>query len=93
MDLATNLPCSTYSLQLFGLPCAPPVLAIQPEPASTNHVRLNWSSAYPGFTAQQAAKLTGGTFTSVTRSPVILNSRYSLTNLPATTNQFYRLKK
>jgi hypothetical protein len=30
----------------------------------------------------------------MTRSPVILNSRYSLTNLPViTTNQFYRLMK
>jgi autotransporter-associated beta strand protein len=93
MAQTTNLPCNSYSLQLFGLPCQPPVLAIQPEPASTNHVRVNWSTAYPGFGAQQSGKLTGGNFSNVIQSPIILNSRYALTNLPAITNQFYRLKK
>ena len=93
MAQTTNLPCNSYSLQLFGLPCQPPVLAIQPEPASTNHVRVNWSTAYPGFSAQQSGKLTGGNFSNVIQSPIILNSRYALTNLPAFTNQFYRLKK
>jgi hypothetical protein len=93
MAQATNLPCSDYTLQLFGLPCPPPVLAIQPEPAATNNLRVNWSTAYPGFIAQQSGNLNGATFTNVIQSPVILNSRYSLTNLPVITNQFYRLKK
>jgi autotransporter-associated beta strand protein len=88
----TNLLCDSYSLELFGLPCPPPVLAIQPE-ATPAKVRVHWSSAYPGYTAQQSGRLVGAAFTNVIQSPVILNSRYSLTNLPALTNQFYRLKK
>ena len=93
MAQATNLPCSDYTLQLFGLPCPPPALAIQPEPAGTNHVRLDWSTAYPGFIAQQSGDLKGEIFNNLIQSPVILSSRYALTNLPAITNQFYRLKK
>jgi hypothetical protein len=91
MARATNLVCNNYSLKLFGLPCPPPTLAIQPETTPAK-VRVNWSTAYPGFTAQQAGKL-GGTFVNAAQTPVILNSRYALTNLPALTNQFYRLKK
>jgi len=94
MAQTTNLPCSNYRLQLFGLPCPPPTLAIEAEPASTNHVRVNWSTAYPGFMAQQASRLNGGMFSNVIQSPVILTSRYALTNLSLTaTNQFYRLMK
>src|ERR1039458_3008241 len=91
MARATNLVCNNYSLKLFGLPCPPPTLAIQPETTPAK-VRVNWSTAYPGFTAQQAGKL-GGTFVNAAQTPVILNSRYALTTLPALTNQFYRLKK
>ena len=92
MAQATNLVCDNYTLQLFGFPCPPPTLALTND-AAPAAMRVQWSSAYPGFTAQQSSKLTGGTFTNITRSPVILNGRYSLTNLPATTSQFYRLKK
>ncbi|MGA2245946.1 MAG: autotransporter-associated beta strand repeat-containing protein [Verrucomicrobiota bacterium] len=92
MAQATNLPCSNYLLQLFGLPCPAPILAIQPEPTAINQVRVTWSTAYPGGTVQQSGKLGGATFSNVIQSPIILNRRYSLTNLPAITNQFYRLK-
>ncbi len=92
MAQATNLVCNNYTLQLFGLPCPPPVMAITNDtvPAA---VRVHWSTAYPGFTAQQSGKLSGGTFTNVIQSPVILNGRYSLPNLHTATNQFFRLKK
>jgi hypothetical protein len=92
MAQATNLVCDNYALQLFGLPCPPPTLAITNDTAPAS-VRVHWSTAYPGFTAQQSDKLAGGAFTNVLQPPVILNSRYSLTNLHTTTNQFYRLKK
>jgi len=91
MAQATNLTCHNYALELFGLPCAPPVLAIANELAPAK-VRVNWSTAYPGFTAQQSGT-PGGTYSNLTQTPVILNSRYALTNITTTTNQFYRLKK
>jgi hypothetical protein len=92
MAQTTNLVCNDYTLQLFGLPCAPPTLAISNDVAPSA-VKLNWSTAYPGFTAQQSGKLTAAFFTNVIQLPVILNSRYSLTNIHTVTNEFYRLKK
>jgi hypothetical protein len=91
MSRATNLVCNSYSLELFGLPCPPPTLAIAPEAAPAK-VRVHWSTAYPGWTAQQKGKATG-TFSNTTQSPFIVGGRYALTNITATTNQFYRLMK
>ena len=92
MAQATNLACNNYTLQLFGLSCPPPTLAITKD-VTPSTVRVQWSTAYPGFTAQQSSTLVAATFTNVTQGRVILNSRYSITNIPAATNQFYRLKK
>jgi hypothetical protein len=92
MAQATNLSCDNYTVQLFGLSCASPTLAITKD-VTPSAVRVQWSTAYPGFTAQQSSTLAAGTFTNLTQPPVILNSRYSLTNIPVTANQFYRLKE
>jgi fibronectin-binding autotransporter adhesin len=83
--------CESYALEIFGLPCPPPVLAIAPE-SDPNQVRVHWSTAYPGWTAQQAGTPTGS-FSAVPQLPAIVNGRYALTNLTTTTNQFYRLTK
>jgi hypothetical protein len=89
---AINLVCNNCTLQLFGLPCPPPVLAITNDTIPAT-VRVHWSTAFPGFTAQQSGTTIKGTFTNIIQSPVILNSRYSITNIHVVTNQFYRLKK
>jgi len=91
MQRTTNLPCNSYAIELFGLPCPLPTLAISPE-ATPNTVRVQWSTAYPGWTAQQVAPL-GGAFSNVLQQPVIVAGRYSITNIPTTTNHFYRLKE
>lgn len=83
--------CDTYAVELFGLPCPPPVLAIAPE-SDPNQVRVHWSTAYPGWTAQQAGTPTGS-FSPVPQMPAIVNGRYALTNLTTTTNQLYGLTK
>jgi len=89
---STNLVCDNYSLELFGLPCPSPTLAIAHE-AAPSKVRVHWSTAYPGWTAQQENK-TKGTFSDLTQVPVIVAGKYALTNMTATTsNRFYRLKK
>lgn len=91
MARTTNLVCNAYSLELFGLPCPLPTLAISPE-AAPNTVRVHWSTAYPGWTAQQEGSLSG-TFSNAAQLPAIIGGRYSLTNITTVTNQFYRLAK
>lgn len=86
----TNLGCSSYALQLFGLPCLLPTLKIAREAAPAK-VRLDWSTAYPGWTVQQEGSL-GGIFSVLSQVPTILNGRYTLTNLPASGSQFFRLE-
>jgi hypothetical protein len=91
MARSTYLVCNNYTLELFGLPCALPAIAIVPEVAPAK-VRVHWSTAYPGWTAQQVG-VANGTFSNATQAPSIVNGRYALTNITAATNQFYRLKK
>ena len=91
MARTTNLVCNAYSLELFGLPCPLPTLAISPETAP-HTVRVHWSTAYPGWTAQQEGSLRG-TFSNAAQLPAIIGGRYSLTNITTVTNQFYRLAK
>jgi len=91
MARATNLVCNSYTLELCGLPCPAPVLAIARE-TDPGKVRLNWSTAFPGFAAEQVGSL-GRPFSDLSQTPVILGGRYALTNIPAVSNAFYRLKK
>lgn len=90
MARATNLVCDRYTLELFGLPCAPPVLAIEQETAPSK-IRVDWSTAYPDWIPQQAGNLYDS-FTNVAQAAATVNGRYALTNLTTVTNQFYRLK-
>lgn len=83
--------CDDYSLELFGLPCPPPVLAISHE-AEPQKVRVHWSTAYPEFHAQQVSTLPGS-FSDIQQPPAIVGGRYALTNITANSNQFYRLVK
>jgi len=83
--------CDAYSLELFGLPCPPPVLAISHE-AEPQKVRVHWSTAYPEFHAQQVGTLTGA-FLNVVQPTAIVGGRYALTNITAHPDQFYRLIK
>jgi autotransporter-associated beta strand protein len=91
MAQVPNLACSNYSLQLFGLPCPPPRLAIEPDAIPTK-LKVDWSTAYPGWTAQQEGNLTG-VYSNVAQLPAIINGRYAITNISPITNQFYRLKQ
>ena len=92
MSRATNLVCDTYALELFGLPCGLPTLAISQE-STPGKVRVDWSTAFPGWTPQQATGVNSG-FSNMPQLPTIVGGRYAVTNLPAATgNQFYRLKQ
>src|SRR5205814_5991647 len=102
-----NLGCPDYTIEVFGLPCPPPAIGIgvssSPQvslagsPTETTSragrkIGISWSTASPGWTAQQAGQV-GGTFTDMSQAPVLMDGRYTVTNIPPTTNQFYRLKK
>ncbi len=98
----SNQGCVDYTAQLFGLPCPPPTIAINAVAGAAaaagqaqsldTHIEINWTTASPGWTAQQAGRV-GGTFSDVSSPPILMNGRYTLGNIPLTTNQFYRLKK
>jgi hypothetical protein len=90
MQQATNLVCEDYTIELFGLPCPLPTLVVESDSVS-NRLRVDWSTAYPGWIAQSASQL-NGTFSNAPQAPAIVNGRYAITNIAATTNQFYRLK-
>jgi hypothetical protein len=90
MQQATNLVCDNYTLELFGLPCPLPTLVVEPD-AVSNRLRVDWSTAYPGWVAQSTSQL-NGIFTNAPQAPAIVNGRYAITNIAPTTNQFYRLK-
>jgi autotransporter-associated beta strand protein len=86
----TNLVCDSYAVELFGLLCPAPTLAIERAPIPGT-VSLDWSSAYPGWTAQQEGRL-GTSFVDIAQAPTIVAGRYSITNIRTITNEFYRLR-
>jgi len=83
--------CDDYQLELFGLPCPPPFLAIDRE-AEPAKLRVHWSTAYPGWTAQSSPNV-NGVYADVPIVPAMINSRFALTNLSATSNEFFRLRE
>ncbi len=85
----TTNACNSYRLELFGLPCPLPRLAIAPD-AAPGKARMTWSTASPGFQLQQTGRLPG-TFSNSPTAPRVVQGRYTVTNLLAGTNQFYRL--
>ena len=90
-----DIGCNNYTLELFGLPCPPPTLAIAREDGP-DKVRLHWSTAYPGYRLQSVSNLVGipPPFEPVPISPAISGGRFNVTNhIAGTTNQFYRLYK
>jgi hypothetical protein len=63
-------------------------------PVGGNNVKLDWTTAAAGYALERTNKLVGATnWQPVTNVPAIVNSRFQVTNGPATGNQFYRLHK
>lgn len=82
--------CASYTLELFGLACEPPRLALSP--AAENTMRVEWSTAYPGWQLESTPAFAGenGGFTPVTGTPALRNGKFSLT-VPVQGNRFFRL--
>jgi autotransporter-associated beta strand protein len=91
-ELSPNLACSSYTLDLFGLPCPPPALNIAP--AGTSQVRLFWNvTGSEGYSLQAAPASGSATFTNLGIPPVLLNGTYHATNNTGSPQQFFRLRK
>jgi len=79
-----------YTLQLSGLPCPPPTLAIQP--LAPNQARLSWDTSAGGYLLEGDSNLTLSAWATVTNEPIVSGGRYNVTNsiaLPG--DRFYRL--
>jgi hypothetical protein len=83
--------CNGYRIEVFGLPCPPPMLHISRDSAP-GKVQLTWSTAYPDWQLQSVGDLAEPMplFLDVTNPPGVVVGRYTLTNTAAS-NQFYRL--
>ena len=82
-----------YTLQISGGSCRP-VLKI--DSVGGNKVALNWSTAAIGYNLQQTNRLTNTpnpNWIPSAPAPVILNSRFRVTNTMNPSNTFYELRK
>ncbi len=91
--------CDRYRLQIYGLRCPPPTLAIDRTDRS-NYVRLSWSTAYPEFAARGRDGLEGippSTFnvgSYALPDPLrVVDGRYVVTNKALAPRQLYQLVK
>jgi hypothetical protein len=81
-----------YTLTVSGGDCRP-VLDISA--ANPDQVTLDWTTAAPGYRLEATNSLAGGaaSWPTVTNVPIVINSRFTVTNHTAATNQFFRLRK
>jgi autotransporter-associated beta strand protein len=81
-----------YKLTVSGGDCRP-VLNIVP--VGTNNVQLDWTTAAAGFNLERTNSLVGSpsNWEAVTNIPIVVNSRFWVTNSAAISNQFFRLRK
>jgi autotransporter-associated beta strand protein len=92
---ASEIGCDTYWLELFGLPCGPPTVQMVKDAAPGN-VRLQWSTAYPGWRLQSVNAMNAAPpypFGNVSGQPSIVEGKYTVTNAASGMQRFYRLAK
>ncbi|HMJ89577.1 MAG TPA: proprotein convertase P-domain-containing protein, partial [Candidatus Acidoferrum sp.] len=91
--VGSNL-CSSYTLEVFGMPCAElPRLDITRD-VNAGKVRLHWSTAYPDHLLDREPVLTTPpSFVIVTNPADVVSGKYSVTNSMSVTQGFYRLRK
>jgi oligosaccharide reducing-end xylanase len=61
--------------------------------AAGGSVVISWPAAATGFTVEQTHVLASPDWTSAPGVPAVVGDRYVVTNTPATTNTYYRLRK
>ena len=91
-EMTPGAGCGSYTVQVSGLPCPPPVLNIQSVP--TNKARLFWSTSAGGYLLESESNLVAKAFGTVTNEPIVSGGNYNVTNSAVSpTNRFYRLRK
>jgi hypothetical protein len=83
--------CSNYTVVVTS-DCPAPALNISP--ISANRVALDWTTAAGGYLLETTNSLPGtAAWQGVTNDPIVINSRFHVTNSIIGTNRFYRLHK
>jgi autotransporter-associated beta strand protein len=90
-ELFSGAGCSSYHLEMFGLPCPPP--RVQVAPAPSGKVRLFWNALGGDGFDVQAAPVVTGPFTNVGFVPAYINGTFNVTNAASPNLKFFRLKK
>ncbi|TAL00001.1 MAG: hypothetical protein EPO07_10235, partial [Verrucomicrobia bacterium] len=81
-----------YTLEVTGGDCRP---ALNISATGTNRVVLDWTTAAAGFQLESTNRLVTGVtnWNPVTNIPVVVNSRFNVTNNLNPSNSFFRLRK
>lgn len=95
----TNAPCGPHTLEVFGLPCPAPrldITRVSSPAAGPGRTITTWSTAYPDYRLHSTNDLpaAGPVATRETGpAPVVIDSKYTVTNSAAAPRQFFRLVK
>jgi hypothetical protein len=80
-----------YTLDVQGSDCVPRLNITQ---VATNRVKLDWTTASAGYSLESSNSFVPGFgWPTVPSTPVVVNSRFTVTNTLNTSNQFFRLRK
>jgi hypothetical protein len=91
-EVFANAGTQPYTLQLAGLPCPAPTLAIQA--VAANQAVVSWDTAGGGYLLEGGTNLTSSGWNTITNEPTVSGGKYNVTNTTASPNgQFYRLYK
>jgi autotransporter-associated beta strand protein len=90
-EASANVGCSNYVLAVSGFECPTPALDITKIPS--NKVWLDWPTSAAGYLLETAAGLTPPNWVPVTNQPIVIGTRFNVTNNVVNTNHFYRLRK
>lgn len=86
--------CTNYILNVTGFEC-PAALNIARDPSSTNQVLLKWSTTAAGYNLVSTNILSNApnAFAPIGPAPVVIGSKFTVTNAVADPNRFYELRK
>ena len=86
--------CANYTLIVDGFEC-PQALAINGDPSNAGNVILKWSTSAVGYNLLATNSLGNppNAFAPIGPAPVVLNSKFTVTNSASGPARFYELRK